>query len=66
MSCEESRTPGSCTASSPSRRDLALPITMQTYMGHASITVTLDLYGHLMPGSEEEVVAQQPNLQGPA
>ena len=23
-------------------------------MGHSSITVTLDRYGHLMPGSEEE------------
>jgi hypothetical protein len=25
-------------------------------MGHASITVTFDLYGHLMPGSEAEGV----------
>ena len=24
------------------------------YMGHSSITVTLDRYGHLMPGSERE------------
>lgn len=24
-------------------------------MGHASITITLDLYGHLLPGSELEV-----------
>ena len=23
-------------------------------MGHSSITVTLDRYGHLMPGSERE------------
>ena len=23
-------------------------------MGHASITVTVDRYGHLFPGSEEE------------
>jgi hypothetical protein len=23
-------------------------------MGHASITITLDRYGHLMPGSEDE------------
>ena len=23
-------------------------------MGHASITITLDLYGHLMPGNEDE------------
>jgi integrase len=25
-----------------------------TYMGHSSITVTLDRYGHLMPGNERE------------
>lgn len=33
----------------------ANPKAVQTYMGHASITVTLDLYGHLLPGSEFEV-----------
>lgn len=27
---------------------------LQTFMGHAKITITLDQYGHLMPGSEEE------------
>jgi integrase len=27
---------------------------LSTYMGHSSITITLDRYGHLMPGSEEE------------
>jgi integrase len=27
---------------------------LQTFMGHASITVTLDRYGHLFPGSEDE------------
>jgi integrase len=27
---------------------------LSTYMGHSSITVTLDRYGHLMPGSERE------------
>jgi integrase len=27
------------------------------YLGHASIQTTFDLYGHLMPGSEEEAVA---------
>jgi len=26
---------------------------LQTFMGHSSITVTLDRYGHLFPGSEE-------------
>ncbi len=27
---------------------------ISTYMGHASITITLDRYGHLMPGNEAE------------
>jgi integrase len=27
---------------------------LSTYMGHATISITLDRYGHLMPGSEEE------------
>ena len=27
---------------------------LQTFMGHSSITVTLDRYGHLFPGSEEQ------------
>jgi integrase len=27
---------------------------LSTYMGHANISITLDRYGHLMPGSEEE------------
>ena len=27
---------------------------LSTYMGHATISVTLDRYGHLMPGNEEE------------
>jgi hypothetical protein len=27
---------------------------LQTFMGHANIGVTLDRYGHLMPGSEAE------------
>lgn len=27
---------------------------LSTYMGHSSIKVTFDLYGHLMPGSESE------------
>jgi integrase len=28
--------------------------TLSTYMGHASITVTIDRYGHLFPGNEAE------------
>ena len=31
--------------------------TLSTYMGHATITITLDRYGHLMPGSEVEARA---------
>lgn len=27
---------------------------LSTYLGHASISITLDRYGHLMPGNEEE------------
>ena len=27
---------------------------LAVYMGHASVTITLDRYGHLMPGSEVE------------
>jgi hypothetical protein len=27
---------------------------LSSYMGHASITITLDRYGHLMPGNERE------------
>jgi integrase len=29
---------------------------LATYLGHASIQITLDRYGHLMPGSEDEAV----------
>jgi len=27
---------------------------LSTYMGHASVTITYDRYGHLMPGNEDE------------
>ena len=27
---------------------------LSTYMGHASVTISFDRYGHLMPGNEEE------------
>lgn len=26
--------------------------TLSTYMGHANISITLDRYGHLLPGNE--------------
>jgi integrase len=31
--------------------------TLSTYLGHATITITLDRYGNLMPGSEVEARA---------
>jgi integrase len=30
---------------------------LSTYMGHSSITITLDRYGHLFPGNEEQAAA---------
>jgi len=30
---------------------------LSTYMGHANISITLERYGHLMPGNEEEAAA---------
>jgi integrase len=30
---------------------------LQTHMGHSSVTVTYDRYGHLMPGNEEEAAS---------
>lgn len=33
------------------------PKTLSSYLGHATITITLDRYGHLMPGSEIEARA---------
>jgi integrase len=27
---------------------------LSTFMGHAKIAITLDRYGHLLPGSEDE------------
>jgi integrase len=33
------------------------PKNVQTLLGHSTITITLDRYGHLMPGSEVEARA---------
>jgi integrase len=27
---------------------------LSTFMGHANISITLDRYGHLLPGAEDE------------
>jgi integrase len=31
---------------------------LSTAMGHASVTITVDRYGHLIPGSEAELAAK--------
>ena len=31
--------------------------TLSTYMGHSTIAITLDRYGHLLPGAEHEAAA---------
>jgi integrase len=33
------------------------PKALSSYMGHSTITMTLDRYGHLMPGNEDEAAA---------
>lgn len=30
---------------------------LSTYMGHANISITMDRYGHLMPGNEDEAAS---------
>jgi integrase len=30
---------------------------LSSYMGHSSLTITFDRYGHLMPGNEEQAAA---------
>lgn len=37
---------------------------LSTFMGHCSIKVTFDLYGHLMPGAEAEAVARLDSYLG--
>jgi len=34
-----------------------MPKALSAFMGHSSIKVTFDLYGHLMPGTEAEAAA---------
>ena len=31
--------------------------TISSYMGHANIAITIDRYGHLMPGAEHQAAA---------
>ena len=31
---------------------------LSSYMGHGSISVTIDRYGHLLPGNEREAAAR--------
>jgi integrase len=37
---------------------------LSTFMGHSSIKVTFDLYGHLMPGAEAEAAARLDTFLG--
>jgi hypothetical protein len=39
---------------SPNRRDTKA---ITAYLGHASFQTTFDLYGHVMPGNEDEAIA---------
>ena len=39
---------------------------LSTYMGHASITITLDRYGHLLPGNEAQAASTPRNLAHPS
>jgi len=39
---------------------------LSAFMGHSSIKVTFDLYGHLMPGTEAEAAALLDNYLGAA
>lgn len=40
------------------------PKVVQTVMRHASITLTMDTYGHLFPGQEADAVANMPSILG--
>ena len=42
------------SASRSVRRRCVNAKALSTYMGHSSITITLDRYGHLFPGNEGE------------
>jgi integrase len=44
-------------------REGAHPKVIQTLMGHTSIKVTMDLYGHLFPGFGEELAARLDDLR---
>jgi integrase len=42
------------------------PKALSTYMGHSTITTTLDRYGHLLPGNEHEAAGLLDALQAEA
>jgi integrase len=39
------------------RENQAASGSLQAYMGHSSVTITYDRYGHLMPGNEDEAAS---------
>ena len=38
---------------------------LSTFMGHANISITLDRYGHLMPGAEDEAAGLMTLISSP-
>lgn len=42
----------------------AHPKAIQAVMRHSTITLTMDTYGHLIPGQEADTVARLPEMQG--
>lgn len=44
----------------------ANPKATQTFMGHSKIQTTFDIYGHLMPGSRDEIRARMDAYLGAA
>jgi integrase len=51
-----------CLNRRPEGRELP-PKTVQTLLGHSSITMTMDVYGHLFPSSSDRAeLAQSANM----
>jgi hypothetical protein len=44
----------------------AHPNAVKAVMRHSSIVLTMDTYGHLLPGQEAAIVAKTPNIMGEA
>ena len=42
------------------------PLSMKDQLGHSSIKMTVDIYGHRIPDANRRAVNQLPGLQNPA